>query len=320
MFNLGNNNQWENIIQGWNTVDPVLGGVSGDSNDPLQKLTNRTSYLYDRLGRFENVPVINAVTTIDNTYVNRLIYVIAAGNLTLTIDDVAHFKIGAILHFKCKCPQNKVISFQTTSNQLIEDGNKTSSIMWACDGDEFKLVCIGGSWIFMEPRGNFDKVGKDDLVRIQPRNSIIADGCRPEFGNPLLLRADFARYWNAVKDIAVDDITWLSDPLTYRAFPSMGNGVTTFRPPDMRGMTWRGIDNGRGIRLGGNNTPGSYENDTVKVANGVMGVKVTGVNTVTSLDSNNPSGQEFDLAHVYDPSTGTETKGKNIGLIPIVYY
>lgn len=336
MFNINEQNTtWPVAVRGYSTNTPVLGGDNsnlGDSNLSLKDLTDRTAYLYDRLGRFENVVIITSSgTTVLPSAKYKLHYLNIGGNGNITMDDVANFHVGAIVAFKCASPDNKSVLLQTTGSQNIFDGRNPFTQTWLCDGEELKLVAADGNgdniadmWLMVDAKGNFDKVGQEDLVRVQPRNSIIANGCRPEIFGTLYQRADFPRLWAKVAPLAIDDSTWLSNIL-YQCFFSTGNGSTTFRVPDMRALVRRGLDLGRGIRLGQlDNTPGSYESDTIKVPDGVKGVKNTGNNTIgpagSPLDSINGTGQEFDLQHMFEITTGYEVTMKNGGFIPIIYY
>lgn len=328
MFNINQANTWPSNVRGYGTTDPVLGGDNtdlGESNLPVKDLTDRTTYLYDRLGRFEGVNIIVASgSTILPADKFKLNYISLSGNGTINIDDVANFQVGAMIPFKIKCPANKAVKFLPSAGQLIEDGNKSFGYVHACDGEEFTLVAAGTFWLFLFPKGNWDIIAKRDFAEFQPRNTIIADGCKPELGNPLLLRADLPRIWDAIVSTAIDDATWLSN-IQYRCFWSRGNESTTMRPPDMRAMFIRGLDLGRAIRLGQlDNTPGSYEVDDIHVNTDVKGVKITNQHTIaqpTDNVNNISPFQQFDLERVFDIGNGaTETKPKNAGLLPIIYY
>ncbi len=57
---------------------------------------------------------------------------------------------------------------------------------------------------------------------------------------------------------------WFIDATTYRGCYTTGDGVTTFRIPDERGMSERMMDLGRGIDLyRTHNFPGGYEKDAI---------------------------------------------------------
>lgn len=337
MFNITEQNTWPAAVRGYSTNTPVLGGDNtslGDSNLSLKDLTDRTAYLYSRLGRFEDVVLINAAVTVGVASKYKLNKITASGNLTITIDDVATFPIGAILPFKIKCADKKAVTFQTTAAQLIEDGNIAVSKMWACDGEEFKLVAVDSNadgiadlWLLIDAKGNWDKVGQDDLKRFQPRNTVIADGCRPEVGGALYLRADFPRLWDKISGIAIDDSIWLSG-ITYQSFFSKGNGITTFRVADLRALFYRGLDLGRAIRLGQlDNTPGSYEPDDNKQHSHAIATTNSSASNADGADpirgtltgTSNSRGSEGNNKTIA-LSGSSEAKPKNAGFLPIIYY
>lgn len=91
-----------------------------------------------------------------------------------------------------------------------------------------------------------------------PAGYVKADGT-------LYSRAIFSGLWDACKETAILDTDWLAGH--YTAF-SLGDGATTFRVPDLRGVFLRGVDGGSGhdpdaaSRLGGD-APGSLQEDAV---------------------------------------------------------
>ena len=126
-------------------------------------------------------------------------------NFFETIAGAASFPVGAILPFKIKCSPNKAVTIQATGGDVIEDGSKIWDPLWACDGDEFKLIAVDTNndsiadlWVMIDAKGNFDIAGNDALVRVQPRNSFVANGT-------LSSRADFPRVWAAVSASVIDD-------------------------------------------------------------------------------------------------------------------
>lgn len=336
MFNITENTTtWPSAVRGYETTTPVLGGDNsslGDSNLPIDDLANRTGYLYDRLGRFEDVVKITSAITVNAANKFKLHYIIASGNITITIDDLANLQHGAIYPFKCKCPVNKIVTIQTTGGQEIRDGGIVGTKQYLADGEEFNLVVFkDGSddhFVMIDAKGNYDKVGQDDLLRFQPRNSIIANGCQPELFGTLYNRADLQRLWDKVSAVAIDDATWLSDPFLYRCMFSTGNGSTTFRVPDMRAMFVRGLDLGRGVRLGQlDNTPGSYEVDDNKSHNHTLATTNSALSFNAGADpmrgsiagTPNTRGGEGSGKTIGQQGS-SEVKPKNTGFLPIIYY
>lgn len=295
-------------------TDPVLGGLSGETNNPLIALANRTRYLFDRPYQIE---AVTSGTSIDNSFVRKLVNINASGNISLLLDDVANFPLGAGVAFTSKCADKKAITLTPFGSQSFKKGRVSKTLMWLCDAETLVLIANTDHWIVLHAEGNHYNAGEDDFVRKQPQNTLIANGCTPEIGgSSLYLRADLPRLWDAVKDDAVDDSQWLSDNFTYRGFFSKGNGTTTFRVPDLRAMSIRGLDLGRGVSLGRINpsVAGGYEPDNIKLLQ--IPIYTGGGGTNAGIDRNLTGGGPYNV-----PDTGgTETTVKNIGKIPVVYY
>ena len=65
----------------------------------------------------------------------------------------------------------------------------------------------------------------------------------------------------------VTESDWLNGNSLNSGYFSSGNGVSTFRIPDLRGLFIRGLDSGRGIDLDRNSSTfkdGSFQVDTLK--------------------------------------------------------
>jgi hypothetical protein len=328
MFSLPNNyTTWPISVRGYDTTDPVIGALSGQSNLPLEDLSDRTNFLFDHLGRFEDVIVFDSSVGISGNTKGILHYAQITSNIVFSMDDLANFVHGARLRFKCKASSNKSVRFDPVSGQKFKDGSQVLDNLWLHDGEDLELVAFKGGgddhFVVLYGKGNFDKVGQDDLVRFQPRNSIIANGCNPESAGPLLLRADLQRLVDKVLPTAINDATWLSD-ISNRQYWSLGNGSTTMRPPDMRAMFFRGLDLGRSIRLGNlSSTPGSYEPDAFKSHSHSVDLPVA-QHTASSSNigvTDGPVGAGGVPHHYVSGDTGgPETVVKNAGFIPVVYY
>jgi len=319
MTNITEENIFPVNVNRYDTDDPVLGGLTGESNDPIIALTHRSRYLYNYQSSFTGIEPITTTATINNTYLRKLIYINATANLSLNLSAVNTFLPGQCLHFKCKNATGKNAAIVPQAGEDIMEGTLVKNV-WLYDTEEIVLVAVdrtGGGpatgWEILNAKGNFDLVGNDGMVRSQPRNSIIANGTTG------FLRADYARLWDIVSATAIDDSVWLSDALNYKCFFSAGNGTTTFRVPDMRSMFWRGLDLGRGVsyfRFG--STAGAYAPDEVG-PHTHPGVP----NKVNDTDRGEGRSSLFSVDNLGNtlPNTGTtETSVKNAGLIPIIYF
>lgn len=335
-------------VQVYDTSDPVLGGDSGESNIPVKGLADRDLFLFNRTGKYISERIIVANASITPADIYKKIKILTNTNLSMALDAVSTFRVGTILKIKIKntATTGKAISFIPNGSDIIEDGKvqyNSSAILYACDGEEFYLVAgdadtdgTADYWDLLDAKGNFDIAGIDIMSRRQPRNTIIANGCNPESAGALLLRADYPRLVAMVQGSWIADATWLSDPVRYRGFYSSGNGTTTFRVPDMRSVTHRGLDLARGLSLARlDNANGGYEpdemkshnhqpaNDSVGTAYGFIGKSITGQNTtVGTTDATNSGTEPNIIAPPRPPLTlgGAETRMKNIGLTPYIYY
>lgn len=315
-------------VQTFEVSDPVLGGTSGESNLPVKQLADRTQYLYNRLGKYAEHRIITAGASITPADKYKLVHVITANNISLTIDAVSTFKPGDIIEVKAKTTTaGKAVRLVPNGSETIEDGNinHATAGLYLHDGEHVKLMAGDADedgtpdyWELIAFEGNLYKVAVDDLVRLLPRNSLIAQG-------QLVNRADYPRLWAAIQATAIDDSTWSGHAVRYRSFFSAGNGTTTFRMPDMRGMFYRALDLSRGIDFDRmDNLAGGYEADEFKSHTHTNGnynklVQMNGFNTATAFD-NSPGEIDCRTAANLADAGGLETRPKNIGFTPIIYY
>jgi hypothetical protein len=313
-------------ISNFDIGDLVLGGAIGPDNVPVKELADNGLWLFNRLGRFDGVHVLNAGNQgnlIDRTVRLKLLYVDGAGNLTFTMDNIANLQDGDVFHFKVKNSSNKSASFLFSAGQGATDGTTAYTKIICHDGDEFRLIVYSGAFLFCAIRGNWDIVGQDRLVRVVPKNAIIAQG-------QLVNRVDYARLWDFINGnaLVIADATW-SSAVANMAHFSSGNGTTTFRLPDMRAMMHRALDLGRGIRLGNTaNDPGNYESDAVgphthitnipQTNHSTFGQPPVGVTDGAYLGAG-ASGIPY-LSGFPNSGGATDNRVKNIGFIPIIYY
>lgn len=268
MTNITESSVFTDNVRMYDTGDPVLGGVAGESNDPIIDLTNRTRYLYDHY-RFRAIRLVTDSVSIGTDDIFKLINIVVGNNTTITIADVSDFAPGDILTFKVQTTAKssgilvpKAVLFSKTGTGPFRDGDLTygdgtNKNLYLYDGELLEIVANGDHWIIKE--NPLDKVspGDDDFVRRQPRNTTVAKG-------DLVSRADYARVWQEAQIMGnvISDLLWLSDPFRYKGFYSSGDNTNTFRLPDMRGMSSRGLDLGRGVSTGRlNAVVGGYEPD-----------------------------------------------------------
>lgn len=305
------------VVQIYDLVDPVLGGISGEANIPVKQLADRTQYLYSRMTGFFDVATVGGIAAIDNTYVGKLVRITGSANSTLTLADTSTFRKGDRITFKCELTGGKFVAIGSSNDEAIIDGSTVTPdvIIWLLNGESVTFIAEDSFWVILNPEWGYYKTGNDDLARILPRNTAIAQG-------QIVNRADQPRLWKVIQSIAISDTLWLSN-IRYQGFFSLGNGTTTFRFPDMRSQSLKALDLGRGLSFARlDNSPGGYEKDGV--GNFSASVLFPKGNAYTGGPNaqrfTNGSANPSDISVSLNFNTGNlETTVKNIGLYPIIY-
>lgn len=314
--------------------DLVQGGANGDANTPIKALADQANYVKNRLRRWEGVKTITGDYTIDAVAdLGQFISVNITANSLLILPDAGAVTVGTRVPIVTSIPTIKALTIRSQLNQLILDGSiswltwdtKQSGI-YMHDAEKLIFVSAGDHWLIENAIGNFYDYGEIIGARMQRGNTLIADG------KTLFNRADVPRLALYIADTAasnavVSDAVWLSqgdsNPV-YKGCYSSGNGTSTLRLPDMRAMSVRFLDLGRGIDLNREyNYAGGYEADGNKShshgihyeMNGTDGT-ANGKILYTGLEGN-ASG--YDNSEI-QASGNVEATVKNIGEIPLVKY
>lgn len=255
----------------YDLVDLVKGGDDGDANMPLKVLFNQTFWLFNRQGII--IPKIkNGNYTYQESDVNVLFCFHISANSTFSIADVTTLPVGSVIRISTRIPAIKALTVKCFGTQKIYSGAEDDSEIYMHDGESIKLVAassssgeFGDHWEVMDAVGNFFTAGQELLSRKLAHNATILDGT---FFN----RADMPRMTKFALSLPAgaitDDITWNSNPggvPVYRGLFSTGNGSTTLRKPDDRGLFNRNLDLGRG--LDNDRFPaaaGGYADDAIK--------------------------------------------------------
>jgi hypothetical protein len=313
----------------YNVDDFVLGGNAGTSNVPIKALLDRTLYLYNRMFRFEDVMVIAGDYAFDVADIRKLLTFVLTGNATFTLPDVATLAPGTIIPINTRYNLVKALTIQCYGAQKINDGFEQVAQMYMHDAETLWLVAATDHWEICNAFGNFHSAGESYGGRKAGKNTKTLDGTT-------FNRADLPRLTKFALSLdngpfgsgIVADATWLSNPGSqplYRALFSYGNGTTTMRLPDERGMFDRYLDLARGIdndRI--YNFAGGYEKDEILAhAHGFKrGLDSKGGASgvlVLSQDDNGANGHGWDERNTYNYG-GSETRPKNIGKIPLIRY
>jgi hypothetical protein len=249
-------------------TDLVKGGAGEIANLQAQALANRTAFLKDNLYRLKTVEDIVGNVGLTSDDANILKSLTAADHLTATLPDVTTTKVGDYYAFTSLMPLLKCATITTFGAQIIKyaiSDNRTSMYMYT--GERLVLVSAGTYWLVHACFGNFDSVGESFGARKQKGNTAILNG-------GLVSRTIYARLWNEFASTLtnnqqiVSDADWLAgsggNVNVYRGCFSHGDGVTTFRLPDERGLYDRYLDLSRGLATGRlHNYPGGLEMDAI---------------------------------------------------------
>lgn len=242
--------------------DDVLGGDAGDSNVPIKELFDRTEYLYKRQNRFADVKIVTGAYSFDDADVNKLLVFNITNNTSFDLPAASLYPAGFIIPVTTRINAIKAL----TVNGTIRFANESRINMHMHDGEVLWFVGANDHWEIANAFGNFSNAGQDIMSRKQLRNTLIRNG-------QIVNRQDVPRLAEFMLSLVdgqerVGDATWLSDPFgqpKYRGLYSTGNGTTTMRLPDDRGMYDRYLDLGRGIDTGRlHNYAGGYEPDDIK--------------------------------------------------------
>lgn len=262
---------WINDVYQFEETDVVQGGPAGIDNKPLQDLADRTVYVKNRLGIISNFDgQVDKIGNSSYTPADQSKMIVAFGNgvNTLTIADASTLKHGAIIPITSYCNPGCVINVVASNGQLFYDLDGWRSAMYMHHKEHLILVALTNHFKVVHASGNFYCAGEEIKGRKELRNTIALKG-------QLLQRNQYPRLWEYVSSLSAEvtsEFYFWSFGLLYQGFFTTGDGSTTFRLPDERGMFERMIDSGRGIDVDRYSyTAGGYEKD----ANGPISIKPT---------------------------------------------
>jgi len=308
------------------TTDLVLGGdgVGDIANQQAKALANRTKWLKDNLYRLSDVIDIAANTTLVNTDANKLNQLSASSHITITMPAVSGTVKGDRFPFSSIMTAGKCATIAAADTIKYADGD-TRTNMYLYSGERLELISAGTYWLVGDCYGNFDRVGESFGARKQKGNTLVADGS-------LVNRSDYPRLFEFVSSLTtghevVTDANWLGgiggETNTYRGCFSLGNGTTTFRLPDERGLFNRYLDLTRGLDSGRlHEYAGGFEDMSLQLHTHNTTIPLV-QHTATSANvgvTDGPLGSPSTRVFASSATGSDQTRPKNIGKIPLIVY
>lgn len=258
---------WVNEVYQFEETDQLLGGPDGIDNLPLKHLANRTQWLKQQVGKLDRLTAVvdaSADIVLNDTHSGAVVNAVitAPGKRIVELPLLSSMKTGALIFVCSSTVANSVVEVVCKSgNTLFLSASRSNLFMH--NAERIGFIAGTDSWLCFAPFGNFIAAGEEVKSRKPLENTL------PLVGQ-VLQRAAYPRLWEFVQTLTfgqevVNEATWLSDAVMYRGCFTTGDGATTFRLPDERGMFERMADLGRGIDLGrAHNFPGGYESDQNK--------------------------------------------------------
>lgn len=324
-------------------TDVVIGGDpdnGGTANKQAKQLADRTRFLRNMIQSYEDfeLAIISAGNLSLNysTIKNKLLFVNVAlpgRNLNINIDNMPIGARQSVMIYDNPNNNNpvKIVTTGTGIIKLLAVGKSSpSDYVWLYPGEKIEFVKLSNSECqIIDTNAELKSVG--DVVN---KVCNLGIGYIPAQGQ-LVMRSVYPRLYEAISNSAVSDATWASD-IKHTGKFSLGNGSTTFRMPDLRGVFLRGQDNGRALdtsRTGSNNIEGLYVPDSLRQHNHKIGIgsfyitaqdpatidNLTGVRSLVLEANVNNSRVTWNPENSQNNS-GSETAPKSVGYTAYIKY
>lgn len=304
------------------TTDPVQGGVGGTSNLAVQETAMNTSYLYRKVGHLIDMEIFTSSTTITSAHSNKLLSFRATSSAVVvcTLSSLSSFTAGTILTIQRDYGSGsntgpvKILSPEGIADRY----GIVASYIYLHNYETITLFKHSTVWCILECPSLYN-VGLPFYGYGPVYGALVRQG-------QLIDRVQYARLYEwlqvaalAYPNMLVDDSAWLAGD--FGKF-SRGDGTTTFRLPDDRGMFDRALPLGRAAYdpdrhgAGVGDHPGDYQADNFEAhahpltQSTLIGVATGGVSTALTGSGSAATSN----------AGGTETRPKNTGKIPYIWY
>ncbi len=242
--------------------------------------------------------------------------------LVITIPDLADITENAFIPIESTINQNKAVTIQSTGGQYFYFNSSGRTSFHLMPGEVVWLYRDSdGFYVINDFADKYKHLAKPFAAYKTDLNQLVCKGQE-------LIRDEHPRLWAYVQTLGsslVSEATWQTASVTvsgrtvlkpYRGCFSSGNGSTTFRLPDLMNMFLRGVKTETGSDTERHlNKPGGYQDATVKVADDLKALKVTGTFTYQTGDN---SAGEPNLVTGYDISNGVETRPEDVGVLWLI--
>lgn len=324
-------NIWVDDVYQFEDTDVVQGGPDGIDNKPLKDLADRTVFLKTNIGLANRIvdEVVTTGDTLDESISGKQIIAKSNGSINLSLNNANTFLKGTLIPIVGYCTPGSVINILSPASPIYDSYDDTAvSEMYMHNKEHLILVAMTDHFRVLHASGNFYTAGEEVKGRKEMANTIALKG-------QLLSRSRYPRLWAYVQSLTfgqevVSESTWFSLGLTYQGLFTTGDGATTFRIPDERGLFERMLDGGRGIDLSRPHTfPGGYEADEIKshfhqALEGDTGSHASASSALSGthkLLTNDTGGGHITIMGSKTGSTGgNETIVKNIGKLNLIKF
>lgn len=346
MGNITEGSNWVPNIYQLETTDVVVGGdplSGGTANIQAQQLATRTSYLKNRISTFNGIQEISDSSTLSfEAIVDRLL-VVAPNSNTVKVNILINGVMGGTMAVGHRLAilvkdvaalgSRKAVEFElrniaTVCNILGQNALSTGNL-FLYEGETVTLVYLGSNTFqILDTNVNFGEIGDIDY-----KANIFLNGVIGASGQ-IVNRRSFPRLWALAQSAAISDSLWQSNIQNSGKF-STGDGSTTFRLPDLRGVFIRGLDLSRGLDINRGADQGVYLHDsvrshlhkfstlrgTIKIENpNNIALSERGIVSLVSINSGNSYYSNIDTNTQNNTPSSVETSPKSTAYIAYIKY